>query len=1155
MNRLIVVASCLLLLALLQSESGAREGDSALPPSLVTAAQLKAKISEAEADPGLDGDAKGRIVALYRKALSNLEEAAANRTRAEAFAETTRTAPEQTERIRERLAAAKDGEASVVPEVAADTPLDRIERQLQREQIDGAAAKARRAELERQLAYQENRPAAIRQRLTAAQEEQESIAAALQAELGGDAGPAPGSTTGSDQLQARRWSLETRYIALSTEIHALDQELLSLPMRLDLIAAKRTEADAINDRIAQRVETLRTLLNARREAGAKEAAIAAERMVQATAALDPALARLAEQNAELTGALAAVVEQSARLETEQQHAEQLTARTQANLERAQTAKAAGVQADDLGQLLLEHHTALPDLELHTRRVSALDRQIAAVTLSRLRLQEEAERLADPVTVAAESAAGQPGAGSRPAVAAAAPDLRRELLEQRRSLLERQLDAETVYLERLRKLRSTEARLMESARAEGAFLNEQLFWLPTGAKTHPGDLAKLPEEMRQLLAPERWSELSRSLYDQVAPSPLFWLTLLLSGGLLWKRRAMIAAIQKMAERPVGTGVARFGDTLRALLLTLAYAAPLPLLLGVIGWRLLAAAEGTELAPVLGAYLVRTSVMLYILLMFRALCLPSGLGMAHFRWAEPDVRRLGAELRWFTWAVVPALLVLRVAMSLNPAVAGGLVTRLGLLVAGLATGIFFYRIFNPKRGLLRRRLEDADAGLLYRAYPLWFPLLIAFPLALLALILAGYVHTAVVLSNAFTLTLGMASALVVLHALAVRWLTLARRRLALQAALERRRVALAAREQDEAQASDTAELTPAEEADLDLDEASAHSLDLLRITIAFIALLGLYLIWSAVFPALGVLDDVILWRHTTTLDGEPRSLPVTLADLGLAFAYLIATAVLAKGLPALLNMILAGRLQVASASRYTIITLTNYAVIAGGTVLALNTLGAQWSQLQWLVAALGVGIGFGLQEIVANFISGLIILFERPIRVGDIVTVGDTDGVVTKIRIRATTIRNWDRKELLVPNKEFITGRLLNWSLSDQVTRLMVVVGVAYGSDVEQAHTLMREAAHEHPRVLDDPKPILSFEGFGDNSLTLILRAYIDDLDYRLATVTELHKAIYAKFREAGISIAFPQRDLHLDTRDPLRIRVESGLAPAQGNGPDGTEDGL
>ncbi len=213
------------------------------------------------------------------------------------------------------------------------------------------------------------------------------------------------------------------------------------------------------------------------------------------------------------------------------------------------------------------------------------------------------------------------------------------------------------------------------------------------------------------------------------------------------------------------------------------------------------------------------------------------------------------------------------------------------------------------------------------------------------------------------------------------------------------------------------------------------------------------------------------------------------------------------------------------------------VAMGALLALNTLGAQWSQLQWLVAALGVGIGFGLQEIVANFISGLIILFERPVRVGDMVTVGDTDGVVTRIRIRATTIRNLDRKELLVPNKEFITGRLLNWSLSDQITRVMVTVGVAYGTDIDKAHALMREAAEEHEHVLADPKPILTFEGFGDNSLTLILRAFIDDIDYRITTISDLHKAINRKFKQAGIVIAFPQRDLHLDTREPLRVAIE------------------
>jgi potassium efflux system protein len=191
---------------------------------------------------------------------------------------------------------------------------------------------------------------------------------------------------------------------------------------------------------------------------------------------------------------------------------------------------------------------------------------------------------------------------------------------------------------------------------------------------------------------------------------------------------------------------------------------------------------------------------------------------------------------------------------------------------------------------------------------------------------------------------------------------------------------------------------------------------------------------------------------------------------------------------------------------------------------------------MAAALSVGIGFGLQEIVANFISGLIILFERPIRVGDVVTVGDTDGVVTRIQIRATTIRTWDRQELLVPNKEFITSRLLNWSLSDQTTRLRIPVGVAYGSDVQKAMTLMREVAEQNRLILDDPVPYALFREFGDNTLNLELRCFVGTQDDRLPASSQLHEAINDRFNQNGIVIAFPQRDVHLDTSEPLDVRI-------------------
>ena len=247
--------------------------------------------------------------------------------------------------------------------------------------------------------------------------------------------------------------------------------------------------------------------------------------------------------------------------------------------------------------------------------------------------------------------------------------------------------------------------------------------------------------------------------------------------------------------------------------------------------------------------------------------------------------------------------------------------------------------------------------------------------------------------------------------------------------------------------------------------------------------------------------------------------------------------ARNLPSLLEIILLQYFSISAGSRYAARTLTGYVIVATGLVLVFKAMGGDWAQIQWLVAALSVGIGFGLQEIVANFISGLIILFERPIRVGDYVTVGDTDGTVTRIQIRATTILTRDRKELLVPNKEFITGRLLNWSLSDQTTRLKLVVGIPYGANVKLAEKLMLQAAQEHPRVQKEPRPFVYFESFGDSALILELRCVIDNVDYRVVTLSELHHAIDEKFREAGMEIPFPQQDVHLDVHGPLEVKLQ------------------
>jgi potassium efflux system protein len=225
-----------------------------------------------------------------------------------------------------------------------------------------------------------------------------------------------------------------------------------------------------------------------------------------------------------------------------------------------------------------------------------------------------------------------------------------------------------------------------------------------------------------------------------------------------------------------------------------------------------------------------------------------------------------------------------------------------------------------------------------------------------------------------------------------------------------------------------------------------------------------------------------------------------------------------------------------ARHAITLLCRYAISAFGILLTFSAIGLSWSSLQWLVAALSVGLGFGLQEIVANFVSGLIVLFERPFRVGDVVTVGDTSGTVTRIRIRATTILDWDRRELIVPNKEFITGKLINWSLTDSITRVVIPVGIAYGSDTMMAEKLLMKAARGNPLVQNKPEPSALFLGFGDNCLNFELRVFVSSVQDRLTVTHQLHHAIEKTFREAGISIAFPQRDVHLELSKPLEVRL-------------------
>jgi small-conductance mechanosensitive channel len=224
------------------------------------------------------------------------------------------------------------------------------------------------------------------------------------------------------------------------------------------------------------------------------------------------------------------------------------------------------------------------------------------------------------------------------------------------------------------------------------------------------------------------------------------------------------------------------------------------------------------------------------------------------------------------------------------------------------------------------------------------------------------------------------------------------------------------------------------------------------------------------------------------------------------------------------------------QYAIARIAGYVVLVLGVLIGLETIGVNISSLTVLAGALGVGIGFGLQNIVHNFVSGLILLTERPIRVGDRVDVSGTEGDVVRIGARSTAIVTNDNITIIVPNSQFISGQVTNWSIGDPKVRFRIPVGVSYGSDPRLVEKLLLEVAAANPHALKEPPPSVRFVEFGDSALNFELRVWSVDMVSRPGALrSELNFAIWDKFKQHGIEIPFPQRDLHI--KDPIRVEVK------------------
>jgi small-conductance mechanosensitive channel len=310
-------------------------------------------------------------------------------------------------------------------------------------------------------------------------------------------------------------------------------------------------------------------------------------------------------------------------------------------------------------------------------------------------------------------------------------------------------------------------------------------------------------------------------------------------------------------------------------------------------------------------------------------------------------------------------------------------------------------------------------------------------------------------------------------------------------------------------------------------------LLRIVLALVWVLVTLLVFDILAPALewgrGVLGD--RWSI--------GSLELSLGSI-VSFVFTIWLSIqLSRFVRFVLEEDVFPRVSLARGLPGTISMLVRYAILAIGFLVAVAAAGIELSSFAIMAGALGVGIGFGLQSVVNNFVSGLILAFERPIQVGDTIEVGPLLGEVKSIGIRASTIRTYEGAEVIVPNGDLVSAQVTNWTLSDRRRRLLVPVGVAYGTDPGKVIDLLEQVASDHVDVIDHPPPTALFLGFGDSSLDFDLRFWTVKFERWREVKSEVTVAVNNALKQAGIEIPFPQRDLHVRSVDPGAARRLSG----------------
>ena len=968
-------------------------------------------------------------------------------------------------------------------------------------------------ELQNQQESLNTRPAAISEELSNARNFLDTTTQALEKLSSQEDGLAAMSS---------RLALQAKSVSLRSQITLLEREVATVPARQSLVSGQISLVNTKIDSTQKQIQNVQNLLAESRAGNAAQVLAKSQQDANQTQN-SPLLHSLANSNLELANQLQSMVESEPKLNSNIVRLRQQRQNLQQSAQTVERVLITGQITDELGVLLHRLRSGLPQEKPLQNRLEQINEETIHHQLNLILWQDKIRILNENDS---DKASAYPPHDKT--ADTLTPTQKQQLIalnQAEEQILKQLIETTNLAIDQLTDEKLIVTEVKAKTNELKTLLDRRLVWLPSYSKLSDNLLHNLAVGIEWYVNPSAWLQVSKDLWQGVVKIPFFSLMVLVICTVIFYLRGIIkGSLQRLMGRIGKVGKDTYWATPLALFETLVLALPLPILIGAMAGLISIGSNTGNFSNAIATALAALSSLSLTLLFFRSLCRRNGIFAGHFGWSDVAREKLGHLLTVFVWYQGVATFVFASAIA-----SGEIELRYGIaIVAFIAMSIgiamFSFTFFKPKVGIAATIAKHNQASIRAR---ITFLLMVAAPLLIGLLPLFGFFDTAVELQSKFFQSGVLLIFIAIFYGILLRIFAVAYRRYVLRKT-KRRRAKLEELRAQQEHGEASGDAVPIPKADELPDDAQMSKK--MRSSAIWIAgtlfIVGLWFIWLQLLPALGIVNEIVLWQKTSQIDGIDVAANVTLWNIMLFIMLIIGGVIAARNARGILEISYFERVTLDAGARYAAVAIFGYLILGTSVVLGFSQLGIDWSKLQWIVAALGVGLGFGLQEIVANFVSGLIILFERPVRVGDTVTIGNLSGTVSNIKIRATTITDFENREVILPNKSIITENVTNWTLGNAVTRILLKIGVAYGSDTRKVRELLIDILENHPDVLSLPAPSVFFINHGESSLDFELRIFVETTGKRLPVTHEINTLINEALTREGYEIPFPQRDIHI-----------------------------